>query len=136
MRSFKYLAVLLLLDLGVLASPVEDAELAEMVKRGEIKREEDVTELERRQCAACGVYLCSGKDFSGQCYWGCYPPRETIEIDQWWQQRIASVGPDKGCFCTIGTPKHSSCEGFESPGGNVGNNQCRGNVGNFYCIPT
>ncbi|KAM5344862.1 hypothetical protein ACJ41O_010724 [Fusarium nematophilum] len=154
MRSFKYLAILLLADMGVLASPVSDADLAKMVERGEIKPEEDVTELDRRDCAGCGLYLCAGKNFSGKCYWGCYPPRKTVTIDKWWQTRIQSVGPDKGCVCTIGTPyvyppsagdasrvnqfnsSHSSCQAFTHPGGNVGNNACRANVGNFFCVPT
>ncbi|KAM5349716.1 hypothetical protein ACJ41O_006221 [Fusarium nematophilum] len=135
MRSFKYLLALLIVDIGALASPVSDADLTDMVKRGELKPEEEVSELEKRQCAACGVYLCAGPDFTGQCYWGCYPPRTLIEIDPYWQLRIASVGPDRGCYCTIGTPQRSSCQGFEHPGGNVGNNNCRGNVGNFYCVP-
>ena len=78
--------------------------IAEAVQSGELVEVEKVTELDKRQCAACGVYLCAGKDFTGQCYWGCYPPRKLVEVDDYWRTHIASVGPDKGCYCTIGTP--------------------------------
>lgn len=128
------------------------AAVAKAVERGELTKASEVSELDRRQCAACGVYLCAGKDFTGECYWGCYPPRTLIEVDSYWRTHIASVGPDRGCYCTLGTPyvdqflllvsmltlcsELSSCQGFEYPGGNLEKNACWGNVGNFYCVPT
>ncbi|RSM08744.1 hypothetical protein CEP52_004492 [Fusarium oligoseptatum] len=133
MQPFKFLLATLLVDIGALASPVSETDLTEMVKRGELKRDEDVSELEKRQCAGCGLYLCSGRDFTGDCYWGCYVPRETIQIDPYWVPRISSIGPDRGCYCRPGN-KYGSCEGFSYPGGNVDDNNCKGHISLIYCF--
>ncbi|KAK1768265.1 hypothetical protein QBC33DRAFT_536686 [Phialemonium atrogriseum] len=126
----------LAMALGLMASHAVATPIDDSVERGELTKASEVSELDRRQCAACGVYLCAGKDFTGECYWGCYPPRTLIEVDSYWRTHIASVGPDRGCYCTLGTPELSSCQGFEYPGGNLEKNACWGNVGNFYCVPT
>lgn len=86
------------------ANKLRAVAIAKAVERGELIKASEVSEVDKRACAACGVYLCSGKNFTGECYWGCYPARTLIEIDSYWRTHIASVGPDPGCYCTIGTP--------------------------------
>ncbi|KXH34228.1 hypothetical protein CSAL01_07094 [Colletotrichum salicis] len=92
--------------------------------------------LNKRICE--GVYMCDGQNFSGSCYYGCYPISVGIYPDSYWVSSISSVGPDNGDWCDF-YQAGSGCDAtkgshqiFRYPGGNLGSG-IDNNMGCFYC---
>lgn len=94
--------------------------------------------LDKRVCE--GVYLCDGADFSGSCYYGCYPISTGIKPDSYWVGRLVSAGPDQGGWCDFYggddcDPGKFSHIIFGYPGGNLPDGIAH-NLGCFYCNPS
>ena len=89
-----------------LASPSRHREQKRDINHPQVRAEmeaartvalEKLDDVEKRVC--CGLYICDGFDFTGNCYWACYPVAEHIELDEYFQNNIGSWGPDEGCSC-------------------------------------
>ncbi|KAL0942898.1 uncharacterized protein CTRU02_200784 [Colletotrichum truncatum] len=94
--------------------------------------------LDKRICL--GVYLCDGTNFTGECYYACYPVGKGIYPDSYWVSRITSVGPDQGGQCDFyaaganSDPTKGRHQIFRYPGGNLASG-IDNNMGCFYCNP-
>ncbi|KAH8591355.1 hypothetical protein B0O99DRAFT_598217 [Bisporella sp. PMI_857] len=77
-----------------------------------------------KRVVMAGLYLCEHANFTGLCYWGQYPISTGITPDPWWQDRITSVGPDRGFSCYFMSKacgqSNYYIEGSVHPGQNLG----------------
>ncbi|GKT44822.1 uncharacterized protein ColSpa_05003 [Colletotrichum spaethianum] len=107
----------------VLAGPLPYGELKTEVAKVKSDGEPNAARrLNKRICE--GVYMCEDQDFSGDCYYGCYPLSKSIYPDSYWVSRISSVGPDNGGVCDF--YKGTTCnvlittwQAYKYPGGNL-----------------
>ncbi|OHE97246.1 hypothetical protein CORC01_07500 [Colletotrichum orchidophilum] len=122
----------------VLAGPLPYEELKSEVAKLKSDGSNAARSLNKRICE--GVYMCDGQNFSGSCYYGCYPISVGIYPDSYWVSRISSVGPDSGGWCDF-YQAGTGCDGtkgthqiYRYPGGNLASG-IDNNMGCFYCNP-
>ncbi|EJD54958.1 hypothetical protein AURDEDRAFT_155196 [Auricularia subglabra TFB-10046 SS5] len=116
-----------------ITGPLPYAELKLAV--AQLHHAEGKRSLDKRLCE--GVYLCAGRDFTGECYWACYPISTAIYPDAYWVPRIESVGPDQGGWCDFfggSVCEEGPSQPFEYPGGNL-EPPVANAMGCFYCNP-
>jgi hypothetical protein len=138
--------LLCLLPVAVVAAPsIEGMELplsrSLLASTNSTKTETRALNLpEERANACCGVYICDGLNFDGNCYWACYPWKDKIVPDPYFQRNAGSFGPDPGCQCFPEGLDDSGCDNSldghditKYPGGNLG--ICINNLASFHCNP-
>ncbi|WDK19987.1 hypothetical protein CGRA01v4_11274 [Colletotrichum graminicola] len=92
---------------------------------------------DERNCIS--VYLCTEKDWTGDCYWACYRRGLEVQLETEWASKIKSVRPDHDTKCKFffGTEcrtRHQS-QDMVYPGGNFDAKKMgKLSVGCFYCL--
>ncbi|KAK1580374.1 uncharacterized protein LY79DRAFT_520711 [Colletotrichum navitas] len=92
---------------------------------------------DERNCL--GTYLCTEKDWKGDCYWACFRKGLEVQLETEWAPKIKSVRPDHDTKCKFffGTEcrtRHKS-QDMVYPGGDFDAKKMgKLGVGCFYCL--
>ncbi|KAK2055945.1 hypothetical protein LY76DRAFT_660880 [Colletotrichum caudatum] len=100
----------------------------------------DVRAPQKRDERDClGIYLCTKKDWQGDCYWACFRKGLEVQLEAEWAPSIKSVRPDHGAKCKFFfgpecRTRHKS-QDMVYPGGDFDAKRMgKLGLGCFYCL--